>query len=137
MKAQTTLDHWIPPEWHGRAKCAQPAADPSDYDADWPPGHPRRDRAVNLAAAQELCEGCPVIAQCAAGALHYPRGCDGTIRAGYPLQFQSARTPNAMAGYLRAVAAGSPTIPALIATRPALEYLPRTLALLVALRRRG
>lgn len=58
-------------EWTARAKCA--GDDLENYDlARW-----RDDRA---ARARELCQGCPVKAECAADALEFPAW--GTVRAG-------------------------------------------------------
>lgn len=73
--------------WDRHAKCAR-AADPDDYllSLSAPVGRPRNDTdalAVINARARALCEGCPVLMDCAVDALRHPP-C-GVVRAGAAL----------------------------------------------------
>lgn len=69
-----------PPAWHEAGLCARPGRDPREWDAATPM---RVTVAENTARALGLCEGCPVIRECALEALVIR--CDGTVRAGIPL----------------------------------------------------
>ena len=73
-------------KWKLDAKCADPAIDPELFDIVTIRNElPRRlsDREVE-ARARELCQGCPVIQQCAAYALEQTKYCAGLVYAGTP-----------------------------------------------------
>lgn len=71
------------PEWHSRAKCNRPGVDPREYDVD---SSVRGDAyAYQIVHAVELCEGCPVMRECAQWALdEHPVGviCGGVVLPG-------------------------------------------------------
>lgn len=73
-------------KWKLDAQCADPDVDPELFDiATIRNELPRRlsDREVE-ARARELCQGCPVIQQCAAYALDQSKTCAGLVYAGTP-----------------------------------------------------
>lgn len=73
-------------KWKLDAKCADPDVDPELFDiVTLRKALTCRisDREVE-AAARELCQGCPVIQQCAAYALEQTKHCAGLVYAGTP-----------------------------------------------------
>lgn len=73
-------------KWKLDAKCAEPDVDPELFDiVTLRKALTCRisDREVE-AAARELCQGCPVIQQCAAYALEQCKTCAGLVYAGTP-----------------------------------------------------
>ena len=73
-------------KWKLDAKCADPAIDPDLFDIVTLRKELTcriSDREVE-AAARALCQGCPVIQQCAAYALEHGKTCAGLVYAGTP-----------------------------------------------------
>lgn len=73
-------------KWKLDAKCADPAIDPELFDiATIKERFRGRVTEHELeAVARELCQGCPVIQQCAAFALEQTKHCAGLVYAGTP-----------------------------------------------------
>lgn len=73
-------------KWKLDAQCADPSIDPELFDIVTIRNQlPCRlsDREIE-ARARELCQGCPVIQQCAAYALEQTKHCAGLVYAGTP-----------------------------------------------------
>lgn len=73
-------------KWKLDAKCADPAIDPELFDIATIKKRSRggiSEHGVE-AVARELCQGCPVIQQCAAYALEQTKHCAGLVYAGTP-----------------------------------------------------
>ena len=78
----TTLATWI-----DRARCAQPDANPEDWELDT---LPLADRDATAREALARCEGCPVARECAAYALAQFPGPIGVIYAGVPTSLRGS-----------------------------------------------
>ena len=73
-------------KWKLDAKCADPAIDPELFDIATIKKRFRgrvTEHGVE-AISRELCQGCPVIQQCAAYALEQTKTCAGLVYAGTP-----------------------------------------------------
>lgn len=73
-------------KWKLDAKCADPDVDPELFDIVTIKERFRGRVAKHgvEAVARELCQGCPVIQQCAAYALEQSKTCAGLVYAGTP-----------------------------------------------------
>lgn len=80
----------IPEEWMERAKCRDTPY-PDQWETKWLVRNPKRPNAFRE-QARGLCEGCPVMAQCAGFALR--TRAVGVIHAGIPLSFDGKNDQN-------------------------------------------
>lgn len=86
------------PSWHQDAMCADPDADPKQWDSVVDNNPRALNMADNVIRALKACRGCPVQIQCAAEAIE--THAIGVVRAGIPLtqyRWKHRNTPQLLA----------------------------------------